>query len=420
MLQEVGSNLASKSVVLLTAGLAICAGLSLSVAQTQILAPKLGDAAPEIKLAKLLQAPDGAATDWKSLKGKVVVVEFWATWCSPCMPAITHLNELAEKFKDQPVQFISITDEDEATITQFLKQKPIRGWVGLDTEGAAPKVYQPRVIPHTVIIGQDGRIAAITEPKNVTAEAISDLLAGKRIELPLKESITADLDWNKKAEAKTDTKTEATTEAEPVLQIIIKPSQAASGGTSVQPGKITDDGMVFLNFITIAYRTQLHRIINHIPESKEVYKVSVVMPKGREEAIYPVFQQAEEAFFGIRTRREIQEVDAFALQASAGKAASLRASQAPKAQAWFGRGRIHAEKQRLTQLAQTLENFLGRPVVDETGLTGEYDWDLPYNNVDESLLLNAMRDQLGLDVAPVKRMIEMLVVEKAEPTKRSQ
>src|SRR5262249_23090091 len=158
------------------------------------------------------------------------------------------------------------------------------------------------------------------------------------------------------------------------------------------------------------YRTQLHRIINHIPESKEVYKVSVVMPKGREEAIYPVFQQAEEAFFGIRTRREIQEVDAFALQASAGKAASLRASQAPKAQAWFGRGRIHAEKQRLTQLAQTLENFLGRPVVDETGLTGEYDWDLPYNNVDESLLLNAMRDQLGLDVAPVKRMIEMLVV----------
>src|SRR5215472_1590049 len=77
MLQEMGSNLASKSVLLLTAGLAICAGLSLSVAQTQISAPKLGDAAPEIKLAKLLQAPDGAATDWKSLKGKVVVVEFW-------------------------------------------------------------------------------------------------------------------------------------------------------------------------------------------------------------------------------------------------------------------------------------------------------------------------------------------------------
>lgn len=417
MLQKMWSNLARKSVVLLAAGLALCAGSSLSVAQTQVSAPRLGDAAPEIKLAKLLQAPDGAAADWKSLKGKVVVVEFWATWCSPCMPAITHLNELAEKFKDQPVQFISITDEDEATITQFLKQKPIRGWVGLDTEGAASKAYQPRVIPHTVIVGRDGRIAAITEPKNVTAEAISDLLAGKHIELPLKDSIIADLDWDKKAEAKTD---EAATEAEPVLQVIIKPSRAASGGTSVRPGKITGDGMVFLNFITVAYRTQLHRIINHIPESKEVYKVSVVMPKGREEAIYPVFQQAVEAFFGIRTRRQMREVDAFALRAPAGKAARLRASQAPKAQARFGGGRIHAEKQRLTHLAQTLENFLGRPVVDETGLTDEYDWDLPYNYADKSLLLNAMRDQLGLEVAPVKRTIEMLVVEKAEPTKLSQ
>jgi thiol-disulfide isomerase/thioredoxin len=115
--------LAGKSVVLSAAALAICASLTLAMAQSRSSAPKLGDVAPEIKLAKLLQAPDGAATDWKSLKGKIVALEFWATWRSPCMPAITHLNELAEKFKDQPVQFISITDEDEATITLFLRQK---------------------------------------------------------------------------------------------------------------------------------------------------------------------------------------------------------------------------------------------------------------------------------------------------------
>jgi len=113
MFQEMGSNLASKSGVLLTAALVICAGLSLSVAQAQSPTLKPGDVAPEIKLAKLLQAATGQATGWKSLKGKVVVLEFWATWRSPCMPAITQLNELADKFKDQPIQFIAITDEDE-------------------------------------------------------------------------------------------------------------------------------------------------------------------------------------------------------------------------------------------------------------------------------------------------------------------
>jgi len=386
--------------------------------------PRVGDQAPELKVKMIMQAPsqDAARMNqsglWEPLRGKVVVVEFWATWCSPCMPALTHLNQLAEKFKDQPVQFIAITDEDEATITQFLKQKPIRGWVGLDTERTTLKVYQPGVIPHTVIIGRDGKIAAITEPMNVSAEAISDLLAGKPISLPLKDSVTADLAWDKKTDTKTETKAEAKPEAEPLFQILIKPSQAASGGTSVAPEKITGDGMVFSNFITTAYQTPYFRIINRVPESKETYKVSVIVPKGREEMLYPVFQHAVEAFFGVRTRREKQEVDVFVLRVPEGKTSSLRPSQAAKETRSFGRGKIHAEKQPLTVLAQTLENFLGRPVVDETKVSGEYDWELPYNYADKSLLLNALRDQLGLEVVPAKRTIEMLVVEKAEPVKR--
>lgn len=385
--------------------------------------PKIGEPAPALNVKTLLQAPSQDAANWASLRDKVVIVEFWATWCSPCMPALTHLNELAEKFKDQPVQFIAITDEDEVTITPFLKQKPIRGWVGLDTEKAALKAYQPGVIPHTVVVGRDGKIAAITEPKNVSAEAISDLLSGKRISLPLKDSISADLAWDKKADAKTETKTEAKTEAkaeaEPLFQILIKPSQSDSGGTSFAPEKITGDGMVFSNFITVAYQTPYFRIINRVPESKEKYKVSVIVPKGREELLYPVFQHAVEAFFSIRTRREQQEVDVFVLRVPEGKTFSLRPSQAAKETKWFMRGKIHAEKQPLTVLAQTLENFLGRPVVDETKVSGEFDWELPYNYADKSLLLNALRDQLGLEVVPAKRKIEMLVVEKAEPGKRN-
>jgi hypothetical protein len=53
------------------------------------------------------------------------------------MPALKHLNELADQFKDKPVQFLAITDEDdEAMLTQFLKQQPIRGWVGMNPGGA--------------------------------------------------------------------------------------------------------------------------------------------------------------------------------------------------------------------------------------------------------------------------------------------
>jgi thiol-disulfide isomerase/thioredoxin len=58
--------------------------------------PEKGSPAPSLDRLKLLQAPVGARADWASLKGKVVVLEFWATWCSPCVASLPHLNQLVE------------------------------------------------------------------------------------------------------------------------------------------------------------------------------------------------------------------------------------------------------------------------------------------------------------------------------------
>src|SRR3954469_18979568 len=92
---------------------------------------RIGDPAPKIEVAKVLQSPSVDAINLDKLKGKVVVLEFWATWCASCIPALKHMNELADEFKDKPIQFISITDENESKISQFLKKTPIHGWVGL-------------------------------------------------------------------------------------------------------------------------------------------------------------------------------------------------------------------------------------------------------------------------------------------------
>ena len=59
--------------------------------------------------------------------------------------------------------------------------------------------------------------------------------------------------------------------------------------------------------------------------------------------------------------------------------------------------------------------FLRAPVVDETGLTAEYDWDLPYNRASNNLLLDAIRNQLGLETIKAKRRIEFLVIERIAP-----
>jgi thiol-disulfide isomerase/thioredoxin len=122
------------------------------LARAQSTEPKAGDPPPPLKLKTLLQAPEGTKASWGALKGKVVVLEFWAAWCGPCVGAIPHLNELAGQFKDRPVQFIAITDEDEKVIAPFLKKKPIHAWIGLDTDKSMFKDYGITSIPHTVVV----------------------------------------------------------------------------------------------------------------------------------------------------------------------------------------------------------------------------------------------------------------------------
>src|SRR6185369_4245287 len=113
--------------------------------------PELGKEAPPLSVSKILQAPAEASSAWTALRGKVVVLEFWATWCAPCRKALPHWNELVEAFTNKPVQFIAVTDENEGIVSIFLKRNPIRSWVGLDGVGRSScDLYEIRGIPTVV------------------------------------------------------------------------------------------------------------------------------------------------------------------------------------------------------------------------------------------------------------------------------
>lgn len=114
-------------------------------------------------------------------KGKLIILDFWATWCSPCVAMIPKMEALQAQFKDQ-IQIIPVTYQSEKEVTTFLnelnKGKPsILPQITGDKE--LHKIFPHIYLPHYVWIDTHGKVAAITGMEEVKAEHIAKILSAE-------------------------------------------------------------------------------------------------------------------------------------------------------------------------------------------------------------------------------------------------
>jgi thiol-disulfide isomerase/thioredoxin len=120
--------------------------------------------------AWLQKAPESG----EALHGLPVVLEFWSTWCKPCIAAFPHINALADAFSDR-FQFISISQESRTTVEPFLKKHDMHTSVAVDTEqGTTHKVFGVWAIPRTFVLSTEGVVLWTGHPTKLTAEMLAE------------------------------------------------------------------------------------------------------------------------------------------------------------------------------------------------------------------------------------------------------
>ena len=122
------------------------------------LAPGTGRPAPPLVLRDL----DGREIRLEAYRGRTVVVNFWATWCAPCVAEMPSLSRLREKLAGSGVEVIGVNlQENAARIRPFAERLGLDFPIVRDHDGAASKAWGARVFPTTFVVGPDQRIALV-------------------------------------------------------------------------------------------------------------------------------------------------------------------------------------------------------------------------------------------------------------------
>ena len=134
-----------------------------SICAVAALALSVQDAMSQEAVRKLpdfeLNTPAGSVISSSQLAGKAVLINFWATWCAPCIQEIPIIEKAAKKHGPEGLAVVGVNyRQNLERVERFLKKKPVSYPVAMDKDGAFSRIFQVNALPVSIMAGRDGTI----------------------------------------------------------------------------------------------------------------------------------------------------------------------------------------------------------------------------------------------------------------------
>ena len=374
---------------------------------------KLGKKSPELTFESILNFKKDNAK-LSDFKDKIVILDFWATWCAPCIKSFPQLEEIQRKYIND-IQIITITSEPEARINSFLEKMEVNLPIVVDDKRELAKNFPHRSIPHTVVINKSGIIKAITTPSKINEDLIYKVLKNQKVNLKEKKDIinfdpSIPLSGNENI----------------IYQITITPFKDGypsfanpMGGAGPYNGRriiATNLSARPLYEIAFQFPTGTRTIVEVKDKSKfegnrqNAICFDLIVPEDLADNRFNIMKQNLNIYFGYQSFVKERVRPVKILKLLEGKKIEIKESQkGAEPQASYGGRGLSMKSSSITTLASFLESQINKPVLNETNLDGLYDLEIPWYNENPEQIHEELK-KIGLEIIDAERRIKVLVI----------
>jgi thiol-disulfide isomerase/thioredoxin len=368
---------------------------------------ELGEQIPPLSFSLLGDQPSTLHSE--ALAGKVMLLDFWATWCGPCIAGMPHLDELQQTFGDQ-LQVIAISEEKQDRLTRFVENTDHQFLFAQDT-GALSQLFPYRVIPHTVLINPKGEVVAITTPDNITVEVVEKVLRGESLDFPVKRS---KMEFDPHYDYfQADTLTQASFDIQPYNPDLPSFTKQYNTGP-FKHRRFTTYNRDIGGLYRDAYQVSSLRLEFEFDEAlitwedeRNRYCMDIIVSDPSE--LFSTLKRELSLAHPVKARMEKRIMEVALLETIEEKVIAPEGTTTNNTMA-RGDG-FSSEGATMEDFSTYLEDFgiFSYPVVDETGDMGIYKIDFAFDPENPETFKTAM-EKLGLKYSKAQREIEVLVL----------